>query len=80
MTLKNHKVICKNGRRRKERRKQYMLTITLFISKSYKCLKILLMSRIFTINDIEIKFYVYKNKSKHPRGSSSSFSILMTHI
>ena len=30
------------------------------------------MLRIFTVNDVEKDFYVYKNENKHPRGSRSS--------
>ena len=70
--FKNYEIIWKNGRRSKGRRKPYMLTITLFCSKNHKRLKIWLMLRIYTINDVKKNLYVYKNENKHPRGWASS--------
>ena len=54
-----------------------MLTIALFCSENHKRLKIWLMLRIFTINDVEKNFYVYKNESKHPRGCADQGLVII---
>ena len=54
-----------------------MLTKNHFVLKIYKRLKIWLILKIFTVNNVEINFFVYKSESKPARLSGSRPSILL---